>query len=67
MAVLSLTVFAAISAILLVPPLLVEIATYLEISVAVAGQLATATFAGWAVSLVSCGPCPIRSDAVRWP
>ena len=56
MAVLSLTVFAAISAILIVPPLLVEIATDLEISVAVAGQLATATFAGWAVSLVSCGP-----------
>lgn len=53
---LSLTVFATISAILIVPPLLVEIATDLEISVAVAGQLATATFVGWAVMGVSSGP-----------
>ena len=56
MAVLALTVFATISAILIVPPLLVEIATDLEISVAVAGQLATATFASWAVMGVSGGP-----------
>ena len=56
MAVLALTVFATISATLIVPPLLVEIATDLEISVAVAGQLATATFAGWAVSLLTVGP-----------
>ena len=56
MAVLALTVFATISAILIVPPLLVEIATDLEISVAVAGQLATATFAAWAVTGVSAGP-----------
>ena len=56
MAVLALTVFATISAILIVPPLLVEIATDLEISVAVAGQLATATFAAWAVMGVSGGP-----------
>ena len=56
MAVLALTVLATISAILIVPPLLVEIATDLEISVAVAGQLATATFAAWAVTGVSAGP-----------
>ena len=56
MVVLGLTVFATISAILIVPPLLVEIATDLEISVAVAGQLATATFAAWAVMGVSGGP-----------
>ena len=56
MAVLALTVFATISAILIVPPLLVEIATDLDISVAVAGQLATATFASWAVMGVSGGP-----------
>ena len=56
MAVLGLTVFATISAILIVPPLLVEIATDLEISVAVAGQLATVTFASWAVMGVSGGP-----------
>ena len=56
MAVLALTVFATISAILIVPPLLVEIATELEISVAVSGQLATATFAAWAVMGISGGP-----------
>ena len=56
MAVLALTVFATISAILIIPPLLVEIATDLDISVAVAGQLATATFASWAVMGVSGGP-----------
>ena len=38
------------------PPLLVEIATDLEISVAVAGQLATATFAAWGGSVVLVGP-----------
>ena len=42
---MALTVFATISSILIIPPLLVEIATDLDISVAVAGQLATATFA----------------------
>ena len=56
MAVLALTVFATISATLIVPPLLVEIATDLEISVAVAGQLATATFVGWAIMGISGGP-----------
>ena len=40
----------------MVPPLLVEISSDLEISVAVAGQLATATFAAWGLSVVSVGP-----------
>ena len=37
-------------------PLLVEIAGDMDVSVAVAGQLATATFSAWAVSLVVSGP-----------
>ena len=53
---LALAVFAAMSAVLIVPPLLVEIGTDLEVSVPVAGQLATATFAAWAVSLLCVGP-----------
>ena len=40
----------------MLPPLLVEIASGLEISVAVAGQLTTVTFAAWAVSLITAGP-----------
>ena len=56
LAVLALTVFATISAILIIPPLLVEIATDLQVSVAVAGQLATVTFVGWAIMGVSGGP-----------
>ena len=55
-AALSVAVFAALSAVFIVPPLLVEIATDLDVSVAVAGQLATATFAAWAVSLICVGP-----------
>ena len=44
------------SAVLIVPPLLVEIGADLAVSVPVAGQLATATFAAWAVSLLCVGP-----------
>ena len=40
----------------MVPALLVEIATEFGVSVAVAGQLATVTFAAWAVSIVVVGP-----------
>ncbi len=40
----------------MVPALLVEIATDLDVSVAVAGQLNTATFAAMAVSIVAVGP-----------
>ena len=53
---LSLAVFATQNAAFIVPPLLVEISTDLDISVAVAGQLATATFAAWSLSVVSVGP-----------
>ena len=55
-AVLSLAVFSALSAVFIVPPLLVEIASEFDVSVAIAGQLATATFAAWAVSLLTVGP-----------
>ena len=55
-AALSLAVFSAMSAVLIVPPLLVEIGTELDVSVPVAGQLATATFAAWAASLLCVGP-----------
>ena len=55
-AVLALGVFSTLNAVMIVPPLLVEIASDLEISVAVAGQLATATFGAWAISVVSVGP-----------
>lgn len=44
------------SAVLIVPPLLVEIGADLKVSVPVAGQLATATFAAWAASLLCVGP-----------
>ena len=54
--VLGFSVLAAQNAALIVPPLLVEIATDLEISVPVAGQLATATFAAWAICVVTAGP-----------
>ena len=53
---LSLAIFSAQNAVFMLPPLLVEIASDLEISVAVAGQLAAATFAAWAVSVISVGP-----------
>ena len=53
---LSLAVLATQNAVFMVPPLLVEISSDLDISVAVAGQLATATFAAWGLSVVSVGP-----------
>ena len=54
--VLSLAILTTQTAILMVPALLVEIATDLEVSVAVAGQLNTATFAAMAISIVAVGP-----------
>ena len=48
--------FSTQNAVFMLPPLLVEISTDLEISVPVAGQLATATFAAWAISLLTVGP-----------
>ena len=56
LSVLFLTVFGAMNANLMVPALLVEISDDMQISVAAAGQLATATFAAWAVSVFSVGP-----------
>ena len=53
---LCLIVFGTMTGVMMVPALLTEIATDLEVSVAVAGQLATATFAAWAVSIVAVGP-----------
>ena len=55
-AVLSFTIFGVQNAVFMLPPILVEIASGLQISVAVTGQLATATFAAWAVSLITAGP-----------
>ena len=53
---LSFAIFGAQNAVFMLPPILVEIASGLQTSVAVAGQLATATFAAWAVSLITAGP-----------
>ena len=54
--VLSLAILSTQTAIVMVPALLVEIATELEVSVAVSGQLNTASFAALAVSIVAVGP-----------
>ena len=53
---LCLAVFGTMTGVMMVPALLVEIATDLDVSVAVAGQLTTATFAAWALSIVAVGP-----------
>ena len=54
--ILGFSVLAAQNATLILPPLLVNIASDMEVSVAVAAQLATATFAAWAVSVVVGSP-----------
>ena len=54
--VLSFTILSTQTAIVMVPPLLVEIATDLDVSVAVSGQLNTASFAALAISIVAVGP-----------
>ena len=56
LAVLSFAMIGAHNSVFMLPPILVEIASDLEISVALAGQLATATFAAWAVALIAAGP-----------
>ena len=48
--------FSTQSASLMLGPLLIDIASEFDTSVSVAGQLATVTFAAWAVSVVSVGP-----------
>ena len=54
--ILGFSVLAAQNATLILPPLLVDIASDMEVSVPVAAQLATATFAAWAASVVIGGP-----------
>ena len=49
-------VFATQNAVMIVPPLLVSVADSLHTTVPVAGQLATATAASWAISLLIVGP-----------
>ena len=53
---LCFAVFGTMTGVMMVPALLVEIAREFDVSVAVAGQLATVTFAAWAVSIVVVGP-----------
>ena len=53
---LAIAIVGAQNAVFMLPPLLVEIASDFDVSVAVTGQLATATFAAWAVSLITAGP-----------
>lgn len=40
----------------MIPPVLVPIADSLDVSLALAGQVGTVTFAAWAVSVILCGP-----------
>lgn len=54
--ILAFSILAAQNATLILPPLLVDIASDLEVSVPVAAQLATATFAAWAASVIVGGP-----------
>lgn len=56
LAAVAMAFFATQGTALMLAPLLVAIAEDFETSVAVAGQVATATFAAWAVSVVSVGP-----------
>ena len=56
LAAVAVGLFTTMTASLMLAPLLVNIATEFDTSVAVAGQLATVTFAAWAVSVVSVGP-----------
>ena len=56
LAAVALGLFATQIASLMLAPLLVAMATEFDTSVAVAGQLATVTFAAWAVSVVAVGP-----------
>lgn len=56
MTAVALAFFATQSSALMLAPLLIEIGAEFDVSVAVAGQLATATFVAWAISVVSVGP-----------
>ena len=56
LAAVALAFFSTQSSSLMLAPLLVDIAAEFDVSVAVAGQVGTATFAAWAISVVSVGP-----------
>lgn len=56
LAAVALGMFFSQSTSLMLAPLLVAMANEFDTSVAVAGQLATATFAAWGVSVVTVGP-----------
>ncbi len=56
LAAVALAFFGTQGSALMLAPLLVAIAAEFETSAAVAGQVATATFAAWAISVVSVGP-----------
>jgi DHA1 family inner membrane transport protein len=56
LAAVALAFFSTQSSSLMLAPLLVDFAAEFDVSVSVAGQVATVTFAAWAVSVVSVGP-----------
>ena len=56
LAAVAVGLFATQSASFMLAPLLVSMAAEFETSVAVAGQLATVTFAAWAISVITVGP-----------
>ena len=56
LAAVAMAFFSTQSSSLMLAPLLVDIAAEFDVSVSIAGQVATATFAAWAVSVVSVGP-----------
>ncbi len=56
LAAVAMGLLLTMGAALMLAPLLVDLATEFDTSVAVTGQLATVTFAAWAVSVVSVGP-----------
>ncbi len=55
-AIVYIEVFGSQTASLMLPPFLVSIAGQFETTIAIAGQIATATFAAWAVSAMLSGP-----------
>ena len=56
LAAVAMAFFSTQSSSLMLAPLLVDIAAEFDVSVSIAGQVATVTFAAWAVSVVSVGP-----------
>ena len=56
MAITGGAMFLAQSVGLMLAPLLVDLATEFDVSVAAAGQLAAVTFGAWAISVISVGP-----------